>query len=142
MHLGPWRSGKQLLVDLGRKVPLILRRGRPISNIFAANAHANILKRVCSTDSKSNCISIGLRKINKRGRCKIICTKSGHLIIIPTPEDGVYKILKYRTVLFWARVYVRVPVCYLLLQSCVGRSYSVRFLRHSPRHVREDNRVP
>ena len=35
---------------------LVLRRGRPISNIFGAKAHANVLKGTFSTDCKSNCI--------------------------------------------------------------------------------------
>ena len=42
------------------KLQVILRRGRPISNIFGANAHANVLKGTFSTDCKSNCRRIGL----------------------------------------------------------------------------------
>ena len=45
---------RQLWIDLR----LILRRGRPISNIFGAKAHANVLKGTFSTDCKSNCIRI------------------------------------------------------------------------------------
>ena len=44
-----------------RKRRLILRRGRLISNIFGAKAHANVLKGTVLTDRKSNCIRIGLR---------------------------------------------------------------------------------
>ena len=40
---------------------LILRRGRPISNIFWAKAHANVLKGTFSTDCKSDCVRVGLR---------------------------------------------------------------------------------
>ena len=44
-----------------RKLRLILRQEIPISNIFGAKAHANVLKGTFSTDCKSNCIRIGLR---------------------------------------------------------------------------------
>ena len=44
LQLGPWRSGKQLWTDPGRKLQLIRRRGRPISNVFGAKAHANVPK--------------------------------------------------------------------------------------------------
>ena len=43
-----------------RKLRLILRRGRPISNSFGAKAHANVLKGAFSTNCKSNWIRIGL----------------------------------------------------------------------------------
>ena len=49
-----------------RKLRLILRRARPISNIFGAKAHANVLQGTFSTDCKSNCIIIGLRR--KKGK--------------------------------------------------------------------------
>ena len=43
-----------------RKLQVILRRVRPISNIFGAKAHANVRKGTFSTDCKSNCVRIGL----------------------------------------------------------------------------------
>ena len=43
-----------------RKLRLILRRGRPISNVFGAKARANVQKGTFSTDCKSNCVTIGL----------------------------------------------------------------------------------
>ena len=46
-----------------RKLRLILRRGRPISNIFGAKAHANVLKDTFSTNCKSNCMRIGLKML-------------------------------------------------------------------------------
>ena len=54
-NVGNWSSSPQK-----RKLRLILRRGRPISNIFGARAHANVLKGTFSMDYKSNCIRIGL----------------------------------------------------------------------------------
>ena len=60
LQLGPWRSGKQLWIDLGESSQVILKRGRPIFNIFGVKAHANVLKGAFSTDCKSNCIKIGL----------------------------------------------------------------------------------
>ena len=60
-----------------RKLRLILRQVRPISNIFGAKAHANVLKGIFWTDCKSNCIRIGLRYLSKKSgekngneRCK------------------------------------------------------------------------
>ena len=61
LQLPPWRSGKQLWMDLGKKLQVVLRRGRPISNMFGAKAHANVLRGTFSTDYKSNCIIIGLK---------------------------------------------------------------------------------
>ena len=46
-----------------RKLRLILRRGSPISNIFGAKAHANVLKDTFSTNCKSNCMRIGLKML-------------------------------------------------------------------------------
>ena len=46
-----------------RKLQVILMRGRPISNIFGAKAHASVLGGTLSTDSKSNCVRIGLKRI-------------------------------------------------------------------------------
>ena len=63
LQLGRWRSWKQLWTDLGETSQVILRRGRPNSNIFGANIHANVLKGTFSTDCKSNCIRIGLQVI-------------------------------------------------------------------------------
>ena len=47
----------------------------------------------------------------------------------------------HRIAPFLARYTTLVPVCYLFRQSAVGRSYSDRILRHSPRHVPEGNLV-
>ena len=62
LQLGPWKSVKQLWIDRSsRKLQLILRRGRAISKISEAKAHANVLKGTFSTDCKSNCVRIGLK---------------------------------------------------------------------------------
>ena len=63
LQLGPWTSGKQLWMYLERKRQVMLRRARPISNIFGAKYHANVLKSTFSTDCKSNCIRIRLSEI-------------------------------------------------------------------------------
>ena len=60
-----------------RKLRLILKRGRPISNIFGAKAHANVLKDTFSTDCKSNCIRIGLSLF-------FFCFFVSHLLSSPT----------------------------------------------------------
>ena len=60
LQLGPWKSVKQLWIDRSsRKLQLILRRGRAISKISEAKAHANVLKGTFSTDCKSNCLRTG-----------------------------------------------------------------------------------
>ena len=60
LQLGPWKSVKQLWIDRSsRKLQLILRRGRSISKISEAKAHANVLKGTFSTDCKSNCLRTG-----------------------------------------------------------------------------------
>ena len=56
---------RETALESWRKVRIILGRGRPISNIFGAKAHANILKGAFSTDCKSNCIIIGSRRRNQ-----------------------------------------------------------------------------
>ena len=70
---GPLEKRETALDRSWRKFRLILRRGRPNSNIigcaaiyvrkrpiFEVKAHANVLKGTFSTDSKSNRIIIGL----------------------------------------------------------------------------------
>ena len=58
---GPLEKRETALDRSWRKLQVILRRGRLISNIFGAKAHANVLKGTFSTDYKSNCIRIGPR---------------------------------------------------------------------------------
>ena len=56
-----WVPGEAASTDLDRswrKLQVILRRGRPIPNIFRAKTHVNVLKGTFSTDRKSNCIRI------------------------------------------------------------------------------------
>ena len=65
---GPLGKRETALDKSWRKLQLILRRGRPISNIFEARAHANVLKATFSTDCKSNFIRIGLRLLKRIGR--------------------------------------------------------------------------
>ena len=55
LQLGHWTSVKQLWIELG-ETPNRLSRGRPISNTFGANAHANVLKGTFLTGCKSSCI--------------------------------------------------------------------------------------
>ena len=58
---GPLKKRETAVDRSWRKLQLILRRGRPISKIFGASVHANVLKGTFSTDCTSNCIIIGLR---------------------------------------------------------------------------------
>ena len=55
---GPLEKRETALDRSWRKLHVILRRRRLISNIFGAKAHANVLKGTFSTDCKSNCIII------------------------------------------------------------------------------------
>ena len=58
--IGPLEKRQTALDRSWRKLRVILRRGRSISDIFGANVHANVLKATFSTDCKSNCVRIGL----------------------------------------------------------------------------------
>ena len=51
---GPLEKRETPLDRSWRKLRLILRRGRSISNIFGAKTHANVLKGTFSLDCKSN----------------------------------------------------------------------------------------
>ena len=62
MYLGCWRAYIQCCA-----CRLILRRRRPISNIFGTKAHANVLKGTLSMDCKSNFVRIGLRAYFSQG---------------------------------------------------------------------------
>ena len=58
----PLQNRETALHRSWRYLLLILTRRRPISNIFGAKPRTNVLKGTFSTDCKSNCIRISLRK--------------------------------------------------------------------------------
>ena len=58
---GPLEKLETALDRYWRKLLDILMRGIPISNVFGAKGHANVLKVTFSTDCKSNCMILGLR---------------------------------------------------------------------------------
>ena len=77
LQLGPWTSGITALGRPWRKLQVILRRWRPISNILGAKAHVNVLKGTFSTYYKSS-IRIGLKRA-RQGHIKHVCKISGSI---------------------------------------------------------------
>ena len=55
---GSLEKRKTALDGSWRKLQVILRRGRPISNVFGGKAHAHVLKGTFWKDCKSNCVRI------------------------------------------------------------------------------------
>ena len=64
-----------------RKLRLILRQGRLISNILGAKAHVNVVKGTFSTDCKSSCVRIGLNTL------KPPTTVTNNLDFFPSSAD-------------------------------------------------------
>ena len=91
LQLGPWRIRKQLwILDRSwRKLQVILGRGRPISNIFGAKAHANVLK-----GTSFNGLQIQLDtswphpKFRQPRRCRMPCTINNNSIVTCIRSGG------------------------------------------------------
>ena len=79
-----------------RKLRLIPRRGRPISNIFGSKTHANVVKGTFSTDCISDCVGIG--RLTALHRCSQYTSYSEH-----TQEHGVRFVLRVLRVLEYRR---------------------------------------
>ena len=61
LQLGPWRSGKQLWIDLEKTPSTSQARKTIFLHFRGRRSYANVLRGTFSTDYKSNCIRTGLR---------------------------------------------------------------------------------